>query len=215
MDIIKQLEEWVKDVKVYLADEKPVKFEKAELEDGTMVSFESLEVPKPIMKIVVAEDKTETEEPLGDDTYIINGKNVTVKDGLISEVTDVEAKVEAGVEDVFNIEKLKTKIDFKKEGFHTITLSVANGKIEWGNLYSESIQELKFEKNDLLKDLKLKHEKEIKDLKNKFKEDVVKLSKITEKKTALIQGPVTEVKPITKMEFIINQLNKKKKENIY
>ena len=163
---------------VFLKDETPVQLEQKTLEDGTVIEYESLEVGKPVMVIVEGQDPT----PLADGEYELDDQIMVIAEGKIAEIkpkeeeekpaeeeeTPVEQEVD-NVEAIFNLEKLKGLIDLTKDGFHTISLSVSNGKIEWGNIYSESFQELK-------EQIKLKEE-ENNSLKIKFEETLKSLAR--------------------------------------
>ena len=204
---------------VFLKDETPVSLEQKTLEDGTVIEYESLEVGKPVMVIVEGQDPA----PLADGEYELDDQIMVIVEGKISEIkpkeeeekpaeeeTPVEQEVD-NVEAIFNLEKLKGLIDLSKDGFHTISLSVSNGKIEWGNIYSESFQELK-------EQIKLKEE-ETNSLKIKFEEDIKILGSVV-KETKVIQAPVekSDPKPLTKTDFIRMNLEEKrteKKENLF
>lgn len=204
---------------VFLKDETPVSLEQKTLEDGTVIEYESLEVGKPVMVIVEGQDPA----PLADGEYELDDQIMVIVEGKISEIkpkeeeekpAEEEAPVEQAVDNVeaiFNLEKLKGLIDLSKDGFHTISLSVSNGKIEWGNLYSESFQELK-------EQIKLKEE-ENNSLKIKFEEDLKILGQVV-KETKVIQAPVekSDPKPLTKTDFIrmnLDEKRKEKKENLF
>ena len=204
---------------VFLKDETPVQLEQKTLEDGTVIEYESLEVGKPVMVIVEGQDPT----PLADGEYELDDQIMVIAEGKIAEIkpkeeeekpaeeeTPVEQEVD-NVEAIFNLEKLKGLIDLTKDGFHTISLSVSNGKIEWGNIYSESFQELK-------EQIKLKEE-ENNSLKIKFEEDLKILGQVV-KETKVIQAPVekSDPKPLTKTDFIrmnLDEKRKEKKENLF
>ena len=204
---------------VFLKDETPVKLEQKTLEDGTVIEYESLEVGKPVMVIVEGQDPA----PLADGEYELDDQIMVIAEGKIAEIkpeeeeekpaeeeTPVEQEVD-NVEAIFNLEKLKGLIDLTKDGFHTISLSVSNGKIEWGNIYSESFQELK-------EQIKLKEE-ENNSLKIKFEEDLKILGQVV-KETKVIQAPVekSDPKPLTKTDFIrmnLDEKRKEKKENLF
>ena len=204
---------------VFLKDETPVSLEQKTLEDGTVIEYESLEVGKPVMVIVEGQDPA----PLADGEYELDDQIMVIVEGKISEIkpkeeeekpaeeeTPVEQEVD-NVEAIFNLEKLKGLIDLSKDGFHTISLSVSNGKIEWGNIYSESFQELK-------EQIKLKEE-ENNSLKIKFEEDLKILGQVV-KETKVIQAPVekSDPKPLTKTDFIrmnLDEKRKEKKENLF
>lgn len=204
---------------VFLKDETPVQLEQKTLEDGTVIEYESLEVGKPVMVIVEGQDPA----PLADGEYELDDQIMVIVEGKISEIkpkeeeekpaeeeTPVEQEVD-NVEAIFNLEKLKGLIDLSKDGFHTISLSVSNGKIEWGNIYSESFQELK-------EQIKLKEE-ENNSLKIKFEEDLKILGQVV-KETKVIQAPVekSDPKPLTKTDFIrmnLDEKRKEKKENLF
>lgn len=198
---------------VFLKDETPVQLEQKTLEDGTVIEYESLEVGKPVMVIVEGQDPA----PLADGEYELDDQIMVIAEGKIAEIkpkeeeekpAEEEAPVEQAVDNVeaiFNLEKLKALIDLTKDGFHTISLSVSNGKIEWGNIYSESFQELK-------EQIKLKEE-ENNSLKIKFEEDLKILGQVV-KETKVIQAPVekSDPKPLTKTDFIRMNLDEKRKE---
>ena len=204
---------------VFLKDETPVSLEQKTLEDGTVIEYESLEVGKPVMVIVEGQDPA----PLADGEYELDDQIMVIAEGKIAEIkpeeeeekpaeeeTPVEQEVD-NVEAIFNLEKLKGLIDLTKDGFHTISLSVSNGKIEWGNIYSESFQELK-------EQIKLKEE-ENNSLKIKFEEDLKILGQVV-KETKVIQAPVekSDPKPLTKTDFIrmnLDEKRKEKKENLF
>jgi len=204
---------------VFLKDETPVQLEQKTLEDGTVIEYESLEVGKPVMVIVEGQDPA----PLADGEYELDDQIMVIAEGKIAEIkpeeeeekpaeeeTPVEQEVD-NVEAIFNLEKLKGLIDLTKDGFHTISLSVSNGKIEWGNIYSESFQELK-------EQIKLKEE-ENNSLKIKFEEDLKILGQVV-KETKVIQAPVekSDPKPLTKTDFIrmnLDEKRKEKKENLF
>lgn len=204
---------------VFLKDETPVQLEQKTLEDGTVIEYESLEVGKPVMVIVEGQDPA----PLADGEYELDDQIMVIAEGKIAEIkpkeeeekpaeeeTSVEQEVD-NVEAIFNLEKLKGLIDLTKDGFHTISLSVSNGKIEWGNIYSESFQELK-------EQIKLKEE-ENNSLKIKFEEDLKILGQVV-KETKVIQAPVekSDPKPLTKTDFIrmnLDEKRKEKKENLF
>lgn len=204
---------------VFLKDETPVQLEQKTLEDGTVIEYESLEVGKPVMVIVEGQDPA----PLADGEYELDDQIMVIAEGKIAEIkpkeeeekpAEEEAPVEQevdNVEAIFNLEKLKGLIDLTKDGFHTISLSVSNGKIEWGNIYSESFQELK-------EQIKLKEE-ENNSLKIKFEEDLKILGQVV-KETKVIQAPVekSDPKPLTKTDFIrmnLDEKRKEKKENLF
>ncbi len=204
---------------VFLKDETPVSLEQKTLEDGTVIEYESLEVGKPVMVVVEGQDPA----PLADGEYSIEDQIIVIAEGKIAEIkpeeeeeepAEGEAPVEQAVDNVeaiFNLEKLKGLIDLTKDGFHTISLSVSNGKIEWGNIYSESFQELK-------EQIKLKEE-ENNSLKIKFEEDLKILGQVV-KETKVIQAPVekSDPKPLTKTDFIrmnLDEKRKEKKENLF
>lgn len=204
---------------VFLKDETPVQLEQKTLEDGTVIEYESLEVGKPVMVIVEGQDPA----PLADGEYELDDQIMVIVEGKIAEIkpkeeeekpAEEEAPVEQAVDNVeaiFNLEKLKSLIDLTKDGFHTISLSVSNGKIEWGNIYSESFQELK-------EQIKLKEE-ENNSLKIKFEEDLKILGQVV-KETKVIQAPVekSDPKPLTKTDFIrmnLDEKRKEKKENLF
>lgn len=204
---------------VFLKDETPVQLEQKTLEDGTVIEYESLEVGKPVMVIVEGQDPA----PLADGEYELDDQIMVIVEGKIAEIkpeeeeekpAEEEAPVEQevdNVEAIFNLEKLKGLIDLTKDGFHTISLSVSNGKIEWGNIYSESFQELK-------EQIKLKEE-ENNSLKIKFEEDLKILGQVV-KETKVIQAPVekSDPKPLTKTDFIrmnLDEKRKEKKENLF
>jgi len=204
---------------VFLKDETPVQLEQKTLEDGTVIEYESLEVGKPVMVIVEGQDPA----PLADGEYELDDQIMVIAEGKIAEIkpkeeeekpAEEEAPVEQAVDNVeaiFDLEKLKALIDLTKDGFHTISLSVSNGKIEWGNIYSESFQELK-------EQIKLKEE-ENNSLKIKFEEDLKILGQVV-KETKVIQAPVekSDPKPLTKTDFIrmnLDEKRKEKKENLF
>ena len=204
---------------VFLKDETPVQLEQKTLEDGTVIEYESLEVGKPVMVIVEGQDPA----PLADGEYELDDQIMVIAEGKIAEIkpkeeeekpAEEEAPVEQAVDNVeaiFDLEKLKGLIDLTKDGFHTISLSVSNGKIEWGNIYSESFQELK-------EQIKLKEE-ENNSLKIKFEEDLKILGQVV-KETKVIQAPVekSDPKPLTKTDFIrmnLDEKRKEKKENLF
>lgn len=224
-----------------LKDEAPeITLEEKTLEDGTVISYDNMEVGTAVMVIVEGEDPTVA--PDGE-YQISETEKLVVVDGVISEVITEEATEEApeevveedlsdeaelaeedvevveeevpetNTEDVFNMDKLKGIIDLEKEGFHTLTFSVANGSIEWGNLYSESFQELKAEKES--NDVKVtKLEKEVADMKLEH-EAQLKLIGETMKESGLIQAPVETVKvPKTWKELKMESLKKARKENL-
>jgi len=184
-----------------------------------VIEYESLEVGKPVMVIVEGQDPA----PLADGEYELDDQIMVIAEGKIAEIkpkeeeekpAEEEAPVEQAVDNVeaiFNLEKLKGLIDLTKDGFHTISLSVSNGKIEWGNIYSESFQELK-------EQIKLKEE-ENNSLKIKFEEDLKILGQVV-KETKVIQAPVekSDPKPLTKTDFIrmnLDEKRKEKKENLF
>lgn len=203
-------------------EEVEVSLEEATMPDGTVISFESKEVGTPVM-VIPAEGEP---SPAPDGEYPISETEVlVVAEGVIAEVKEPEAAPEEeavveeaaettevkGTSDIFNLEILKTKIDFSKEGFHTITFSISNGVIEWGNLYSESFQELSEQKSEL--EVKLgDKDKEIADLKTKFEEDL-KLLGETIKTSGLVQAPVEkETKTVlSKSDLIAWQLEEQRK----
>jgi hypothetical protein len=204
---------------VFLKDETPVQLEQKTFEDGTVIEYESLEVGKPVMVIVEGQDPA----PLADGEYELDDQIMVIAEGKIAEIkpkeeeekpAEEEAPVEQAVDNVeaiFNLEKLKALIDLTKDGFYTISLSVSNGKIEWGNIYSESFQELK-------EQIKLKEE-ENNSLKIKFEEDLKILGQVV-KETKVIQAPVekSDPKPLTKTDFIrmnLDEKRKEKKENLF
>jgi hypothetical protein len=185
---------------VFLSDDKTadVVLEETTLEDGTVIQYADKNVGTPVMVIVEGQDPA----PVADGDYKISDTEIlVVKEGVIAEVKAPEAEVETPAEgavvdaetatpavevandpaSIFNLDKLSKIIDLSKEGFHTLTFSVANGKVEWGNLYSESFQELKEQLTA--------SQEEIKAAKLKFEEDLKILGK-TVKETKLVQAPV-------------------------
>lgn len=190
--------------------------------DGTVIEYESTEVGTPVM--VIVEGQEPTAAPDGE-YKISETETLIVAEGVIAEVkteeveevveeemeegeTPTETPAEEPVEEIddpasiFNIDKLKELIDLTKEGFHTISFSVANGKIEWGNIYSESFQELSEQVSA--------KDQEIADMKLKFEQDL-KLLGQTIKETQVIQAPV-ETKPVilTKKDLILRQLDEQR-----
>ena len=205
---------------VFFAKDSEVTMAQSTLEDGTVIEYENTEVGTPVMVIVEGQDPT----PVPDGEYKISETQILVcVEGKIAEVKEmepeeepepeemaVETPAEPAIEDIFNLEKLKSLIDLTKDGFHTISLSVANGKIEWGNIYSESFTELK-------EQLKLKSE-ELTKANQKFEEDLKILGQ-TIKETKVVQAPVEEHNstPKTKTDIILSRLeeNRKEKRDFY
>jgi hypothetical protein len=140
--------------------------------------------------------------------------NVNIVPGLSKE--EVKEAVVKSTADNFNLEVLKTKVDFTKEGFHTISFSIANGVMEWGNIYSESFQELKAQTVTLSAEVSSK-DKEIETLKAKFESDLKILGQ-TIKETKVIQAPTEAAQPValSKKDLLFRQLDEQRKEkNIY
>lgn len=204
-------------LKVFFKDDAQVELAEAILPDGTKITYENTEVGTPVF--VVAEDGTQTPAPDGEH-QISETELLVVKDGLVVEVKPVEPAEEVeeemevepvveetevkGTSDIFNLEILKTKVDFTKEGFHTISFSIANGVIEWGNIYSESFQELSEQVSA--------KDREIAELKAKFEADLEILGK-TIKETKVVQAPL-ETAPValTKKDLLFRQLEEQRKE---
>ena len=206
-------------LKVFFKDEAQVELAEALLPDGTKITYENTEAGTPVF--VVAEDGTQSPAPDGEH-QISETEILVVADGLVVEVKPIEPKEEGeapaeeapaetevkGTSDIFNLEVLKTKVDFGKEGFHTISFSIANGVIEWGNIYSESFQELSEQVSA--------KDKEIAALKAKFESDLELLGK-TIKETKVVQAPV-ETAPVvlSKKDLLLRQLEDQRKEkNVY
>jgi len=206
---------------VFFAKDSEITMAQSTLEDGTVIEYENTEVGTPVMIIVEGQDPT----PVPDGEYKISEtQSLVCVEGKIAEVKEmepeeepeeteemaVETPAEPAIEDIFNLEKLKSLIDLTKDGFHTISLSVANGKIEWGNIYSESFTELK-------EQLKLKSE-ELTKANQKFEEDLKILGQ-TIKETKVIQAPMPEMNaaPKTKTDIILSRLeeNRKEKRDFY
>lgn len=170
-------------------DSVEVELAQSTLEDGTVIEYEALEVGAAVTVVVEGEDPAPA--PDGEHT-LEDGTKITTEGGVITEIMEPEAEEEteeeaeeelenAELEDEgeetpspsFNLEELKNKlsekIDMEKEAFYTISLSVANGKFEWGAIYSESISELK----DQLKEAELKFENDLKILGETVRETLI------------------------------------------
>jgi len=207
-------------------EESSIELEEKVLEDGTKISYDNLEAGTPVFMIPVEEGADPV--PATDGEYKISDTEVlVVMDGKVSEVKAVEVEDEtveeevvveaeeeaveevANVADIFNLDKLQSLIDLTKEGFHTISLSVANGAIEWGTVYSESYQELSNQLDTKLSD----KDKEIETMKAKFESDLQLLG-ATLQETAVVQAPVEgKTKPMTPKERKIAMLMEQRKEN--
>lgn len=208
---------------VFLANEEtPVELEEKTMADGTVITYDNMEIGTPVMVMVEGQDPA----PAPDGEYpVSDNETLVVVDGVISEVMTteeapeevvvVEAEEEkktVSVEEVFNLETLKSKIDFDKEGFHTITFSIANGKIEWGNLYSESFQELK-EEHQVKSEKVIELEKQVETMKADH-EAQLKLLGETVKSSGIIQAPVEQkTQPKTWKEIKMESLKQARKEN--
>lgn len=197
-------------------DSEEVKFAQSTMEDGTVIEYENTEVGTAVM-VIPAEGEP---APAPNGEYKIDEMTtLVVADGKIAEVK-VEKETEEPAEEemaadpvepattaeaIFNLDKLKELIDLTKDGFHTISLSVSNGIIEWGNVYSESFQELKTQ-------LSLKEE-EIKTAKAEFEEQLKILGQ-TVKETKVVQAPVEDTTPkvFTKTELLLKRLEENRKE---
>ena len=202
----------------------------AVMEDGTKISWDVLEVDAPVMVMVEGEDPA----PAPDGEYKISETQmIKVAGGVIAEIMEIESEevaeddvvmeennVEADAEtevaeteviksaaDIFNLEKLKELVDLSKEGFHTLTFSVANGAIEWGNIYSESFQELKKELETAKAEIQEKDLKFEKDLELLGK--AVKLDKIIQ---APVEGGTKSNKPFEVKDYLAKELDRKRKE---
>ncbi|MFO7819525.1 MAG: hypothetical protein R6V17_04730 [Halanaerobacter sp.] len=164
--------------------------------------IERVESPTPEAEEVDEEVEAEEEKP---DT----------KDTNDTELEDEDEELESEKSDpmgFFNPERFKELVDLSKEGFYTIQFSVSNNKIEWGNLFSESFQELSDQKGELETKLSEKDE-EIANMKTKFEEDL-KLIGETIKESGIIQAPVEkETKTLlTKSDLIARRLEDQRKE---
>jgi len=193
----------------------------AVMEDGTKISWDVLEVDAPVMVMVEGEDPA----PAPDGEYKISETQmIKVAGGVIAEIMEIESEevaeddvvmeennveteVVKSAADIFNLEKLKELVDLSKEGFHTLTFSVANGAIEWGNIYSESFQELKKELETAKAEIQEKDLKFEKDLELLGK--AVKLDKIIQ---APVEGGTKSNKPFEVKDYLAKELDRKRKE---
>lgn len=196
------------------ASEATVELAEKTLEDGTVIQYENLEPGTPVMKVVEGEDPV----PMDDGEYKISDTEIlVVVEGVVSEVKPVEEempeeetaetemeKTENTASDIFNLDVLKQKIDFEKDGFHSIEFSISNGAIEWGNILSQSYQEMS-------KQLAAK-EQELKQAKVEFENQLEVLGK-TIKETKVKQAPVeAKTQPTTWRERKLEAIKAKRQE---
>jgi len=195
-------------------------FAESTMEDGTVIKYENTEVGTAVM--VVTE---EGEAPAADGEYPISETTIlVVAEGVIAEVKETPVEEAPAEEEVveaekgknpmsfFNPDRFAELVDLTKEGFYTVQFSVSNGKVEWGNLFSESFTELSMQKTGLEKSLKEK-ETEISELKTKFESDLKILGE-TIKASGLVQAPVKKNEPtiLSKTDVISRRLEDQRKE---
>jgi len=147
------------------------------------------------------ETELEVDPSTGEEIVIDPSTEEIVIDPSTEEIV-IESEVDLSI---FNVDVLKDKIDFGKDGYHTIEFSIEDGKVIWGDLMSQSYTELK---TNLSKEIEDKSQ-EIEDLKIKFEKDLEILSKtITPEKiiTAPVEGKTVAKTPLErKIETIIEQ----------
>jgi hypothetical protein len=159
---------------------------------------------EPVEEAVEQEPEV-IEEPAGEPDPVIEEPVIEEPEAEAEVEEEVEEEVEVEVpavemqeeepSDIFNLGELKKKINLKLNGFYTIEFEVMDGVITWGNIYSQSFQQLKSQ-------LKKEYEDEVKQIASKGKE--VNLNK-------RVMEPE---KPATRKELIMARLAEKDKENI-
>lgn len=130
-----------------------IKLKEVTLEDGTLITFESLEVDQPI-NVINADG---TMSPLADGDYIIEDYNVTVVSGIIANV--VEKPIETEAPEAVVIVEPVTMAEATPEDIEDLI----NGKVE----------EIKLAYESKLAAQKAEFEAQVESLGNKFKESSV------------------------------------------
>lgn len=152
----------VLEAEVEVPIEVEVKLEEVTLEDGTIISFETLTVDQPIN--VVNEDGTLA--PLADGEYIINEMKVVCTGGVITEVTEEPKEAEEVVEVV-------PPVEMSAEPTEDDIEDLINGKVE----------EIKLAYEEKLAKQKADFDAQIEELGNKFKETEVIQAPVEVEKT--------------------------------
>ena len=182
------------------------------LEDGTVLEYESLEVGVEVFVMVEGEDP----KPADDKTYTLSdGQKLVVEGGKISEIKPKEEEKEEAEEDskvelseeqktlielatAFDLESLKSLVDTKKNGYHTIEFSVQDGAIIWADIYSNTYKTLLSEQVDPIKTELEEEKKET----VKLKAQIVALQEQNDQKNPIPNVELKDEKPLTRIEQI-------------
>lgn len=132
------------------------KFERGELEDGTIVDY--TEVGSPVSIVTVSEEGEEEMSPAPEGEHILSDGRILVVDaeGMLVEIKEAEEEeapaeeeggsdeeVEASEENFSDADKkLSELIDLTQDGYFTVELMVENGAISFGNIWSNTFKEL-------------------------------------------------------------------------
>ena len=135
-------------------DDLEVDLETQTLPDDRVIEYEALEVGAEVFLIVEGEDPALIKDTTLDLAY--GQKLVIDADGKISEIKPKEEKKEEemaaelseeqkeiiALAATFDLESLKTLVDTKKNGYHTVEFSIQDGNIVWDDLYSNTFKTL-------------------------------------------------------------------------
>ena len=119
-DLIDTIKNFVSTILGDKKDKTEVNFEQSTLEDGMIVEYEVLEAKQPIMIVL---ETGNVILPTGD--YIINGNNVAVVDGVITEVVTKKAEdvsKKAIVDQTALNAKLKDELNAKLKDEYDVNL---------------------------------------------------------------------------------------------
>lgn len=198
-------------------EQEETKLAETVLEDGTILSYDNLDIDTPVNVITRVEGEDDVIEPAADGDYMISEtETIVVVDGKISEVKteeNLEETVDASTGETtelaetalevdtskFSLESLSALVDLTKDHALNISLSVKDGVVEWGEVSTyEALVSLKEEKVQLSatnEQLVEDHKKEIEDLKLKHKEQLNAIG-LTLQNTGIIQAPVEDNKTV-------------------
>lgn len=135
-------------------DDLEVDLETQTLPDDRVIEYEALEVGAEVFLIVEGEDPALIKDTTLD---LADGQKLVIDaDGKISEIKPKEEKKEEemaaelseeqkeiiALAATFDLESLKTLVDTKKNGYHTVEFSIQDGNIVWDDLYSNTFKTL-------------------------------------------------------------------------
>jgi hypothetical protein len=179
-------------------------------------------------------------EKIEDGIYILdNGKKITVIKGLLADVYDIpkpaeavegevkpveeapvsgdtkevkpaEAEVKMAITPTLDKKKIEDLIDITKDGSYTISLSVSNGQIIWGDLHTETYENLVMSAQNNEK----VYETKLTEIENGYKTVIESLKMANTKGVENKpdgEAVVNSNKPLTKSDYIKLAIMEKKK----